>query len=218
MTPSQAQGRGRIARRGLLFVLSSPSGAGKTTLARRLLEGDASLGMSVSVTTRTPRPGEVEGRDYFFVDTAEFERRRAAGELLEWAQVFGNLYATPKGPVMAALEAGRDVLFDIDWQGAQQLVEHLRQDTVRVFILPPDGRALEERLKARNQDAPDVVQRRMQAAAAEVSHWAEYDYVIVNADVEESLAGIKAILAAERLKRERQLGLSDLVRDILSSL
>ncbi|MGE3064948.1 MAG: guanylate kinase, partial [Hyphomicrobiaceae bacterium] len=164
MTPSQAQGRGRIARRGLLFVLSSPSGAGKTTLARRLLEGDASLGMSVSVTTRTPRPGEVEGRDYFFVDTAEFERRRAAGELLEWAQVFGNLYATPKGPVMAALEAGRDVLFDIDWQGAQQLVEHLRQDTVRVFILPPDGRALEERLKARNQDAPDVVQRRMQAA------------------------------------------------------
>lgn len=218
MTPSQAQGRGRIARRGLLFVLSSPSGAGKTTLARRLLEGDASLGMSVSVTTRTPRPGEVEGRDYFFVDTAEFERRRGAGELLEWAQVFGNLYATPKGPVMAALEAGRDVLFDIDWQGAQQLVEHLRQDTVRVFILPPDGRALEERLKARNQDAPDVVQRRMQAAAAEVSHWAEYDYVIVNADVEESLAGIKAILAAERLKRERQLGLSDLVRDILSSL
>ncbi|MGE3065183.1 MAG: guanylate kinase, partial [Hyphomicrobiaceae bacterium] len=183
-----------------------------------LLEGDASLGMSVSVTTRTPRPGEVEGRDYFFVDTAEFERRRAAGELLEWAQVFGNLYATPKGPVMMALEAGRDVLFDIDWQGAQQLVEHLRQDTVRVFILPPDGRALEERLKARNQDAPDVVQRRMQAAAAEVSHWAEYDYVIVNADVEESLAGIKAILAAERLKRERQLGLSDLVRDILSSL
>jgi guanylate kinase len=218
MTTIPARAGGRIARRGLLLVLSSPSGAGKTTLARRLLESDASIGMSVSVTTRKPRPGEVDGRDYSFIDAAEFERRRQAGELLEWAQVFGNLYATPKGPVMAALEGGHDVLFDIDWQGAQQLVEHLPQDTVRVFILPPDGRALETRLKSRNQDPPDVVQQRMQAAAAEVSHWAEYDYVIVNVDVEDSLAGLKAILAAERLKRERQLGLSDLVRDILASL
>jgi guanylate kinase len=207
-----------IARRGLLLVLSSPSGAGKTTLSRRLLAADAGLRMSVSVTTRKPRPGEVDGRDYRFIDIAEFERLKAAGELLEWAHVHGNLYATPKAPVAAALEAGEDVLFDIDWQGARQLEERLGADVVLVFILPPGGKVLEQRLKARNQDTADIVARRLAAAANEIGHWLEYDYVIVNADLDESLAGLSAILAAERLKRERQTGLAAFVRAILADL
>ncbi|HWB44113.1 MAG TPA: guanylate kinase [Hyphomicrobiaceae bacterium] len=206
-----------IARRGLLFVLSSPSGAGKTTLARRLLAADPALKMSVSLTTRKPRRGEVDGTDYTFVDTAVFERMKAAGELLEWAHVHGNLYATPKAPVMAALARGEDMLFDIDWQGARQLKAHLSGDMVSVFILPPDGKALERRLKTRNQDSDEVMRRRLEAAAAEIEHWDEYDYVIVNSEVEASLATLTGILAAERLRRTRQTGLGDFVRKVLAS-
>jgi len=201
-----------------MLVLSSPSGAGKTTLARRLLEADSGIEMSVSVTTRKPRPGEVEGKDYYFVSESEFRRMRDAGELLEWARVFDNYYGTPRSPVERALAGGRDVLFDIDWQGAQQLNEKAAQDLVRVFILPPSGEVLEQRLRSRAQDAPDSVARRMADAAAEISHWAEYDYVIVNADLEASVAGLRAILAAERLRRERLLGLSDFVREMQKSL
>jgi guanylate kinase len=208
----------RIDRRGLLLVLSSPSGAGKTTLARRLLEIDGDIQISVSVTTRPPRPGEVEGTDYFFVDRPEFARMREAGELLEWAHVFDNFYGTPRRPVEQALAAGRDVLFDIDWQGCQQLEEKLPQDLVRVFVLPPSGRELEQRLRARAQDPPEVVTRRMAEAAAEISHWAEYDYVLVNADLEASVVGLKSILTAERLKRERLRGLSDFVREMQKAL
>ncbi|HXF53157.1 MAG TPA: guanylate kinase [Hyphomicrobiaceae bacterium] len=201
-----------------MFVISSPSGAGKTTLARRLLADDPGLTLSVSVTTRPPRPGDVEGRDYHFVDEARFIAMREAGELLEWARVFDNLYGTPRAAVEAALAQGRDVLFDIDWQGAQQLQEKMPQDLVRVFILPPSAAALEERLRTRAQDPPEVVARRMGQAAQEISHWGEYDYVIVNADLEASVAGLKAILMAERLKRERQLGLVDFVRKMQQSL
>ena len=207
-----------IERRGIMLVLSSPSGAGKTTLARRLLESDSGIEMSVSVTTRKPRSGEAEGRDYYFVSESEFRRMRDAGELLEWARVFDNFYGTPRSPVERALAGGRDVLFDIDWQGAQQLNEKVAQDLVRVFILPPSGEILEQRLRSRAQDAPDSVARRMADAAAEISHWAEYDYVIVNADLEASVAGLRAILAAERLRRERLLGLSEFVREMQKSL
>lgn len=206
------------ARRGLLLVLSSPSGAGKTTLARKLMASDSNIAASVSVTTRKPRPGEVEGKDYFFIDDAEFARRRAAGELLEWAPVFDHHYGTPKAAVVAALSAGRDVLFDIDWQGAQQLNEQMPQDLVRVFILPPDGKTLEARLKTRAQDSAEVVAGRMSKAAAEISHWPEYDYVVINRDVEESHRHLTAILTAERLKRRRQVGLTAFVRGILDGL
>jgi guanylate kinase len=208
---------GTIARRGLLFVLSSPSGAGKTTLARRLLAADLALEMSVSLTTRTPRREEVDGKDYTFVDAATFERMKTAGELLEWAQVHGNLYATPKAPVEEALGRGEDMLFDIDWQGARQLKAHMAADVVSVFILPPDGKALERRLKTRNQDSTNVMQRRLAAAATEIEHWDEYDYVIVNSEVETSLAMLTHILAAERLRRVRQTGMAKFVRKVLAS-
>lgn len=201
-------------RRGLLLVLSSPSGAGKTTLAKRVLSADRNIGLSVSVTTRKPRPREQEGVDYFFRDEKQFLAQRDAGELLEWAKVFGNYYATPRAPVEAAIAAGRDLLFDIDWQGAQQLKEKLPQDLVRVFILPPSAQALENRLRGRAQDPPDVVAKRMAQAASEMSHWPEYDYVVVNADLETSVAELIAILTAERLKRERLIGLSDFVRGL----
>ena len=207
-----------VHRRGLLLVLSSPSGAGKTTLSRRLLAADTEIAMSVSVTTRAPRPGEVDGKDYRFVDAARFHAMREAGELLEWAKVFDNFYGTPLGPVEAAIEAGRDVLFDIDWQGAQQLVEKLPHDLVRVFILPPSARDLVVRLSARGQDSADVVARRMAAASAEISHWPEYDYVIINADLDQSSRDLTSILTAERLKRERQLGLMDFVRGMQAAL
>ena len=207
-----------IQRRGLLLVLSSPSGAGKTTLSRALLAADPNITMSVSVTTRTPRPGEVEGKDYYFTDAAGYAAMETRGDLLEGAKVFGNSYGTPRAPVEAAVKAGHDVMFDIDWQGAQQLAEKMAGDLVRVFILPPSGKALEQRLNTRASDPPDVVARRMAEALAELSHWAEYDYVVVNENVEESLAGLRAILAAERLRRDRQSGLSAFVRGLQKGL
>ncbi|MGE3703144.1 MAG: guanylate kinase [Hyphomicrobiaceae bacterium] len=208
----------RIARRGLLLVLSSPSGAGKTTLARRLLAAEPDLRMSVSVTTRAPRRGEVEGEDYRFIDAAEFDRLEAAGELLEWAIVHGNCYATPKAEVISALQAGEDMLFDIDWQGAQQLKQRMGEDVASVFVLPPDGKTLEQRLRARGLDSEEVVVRRLAAAATEIGHWDEYDYVIVNTDLDASFAALSAILAAERLKRARQSGLPDFVQGVLDGL
>ncbi|MEL6239523.1 MAG: guanylate kinase, partial [Pseudomonadota bacterium] len=172
--------------------MSSPSGAGKTTLARRLLQHDPSLSMSVSLTTRPMREGERDGHDYHFVDAAGFAAARDAGELLEWAEVFGNFYGTPRGPVMAQLEAGRDMLFDVDWQGAQQMAERAPEDLVRVFILPPSVASLEERLRKRNQDPAEVVQARMAKAMDEIAHWHEYDYVIVNEELDVSLQGLSA--------------------------
>jgi guanylate kinase len=207
-----------IERRGLLLVLSSPSGAGKTTLARRLMDADRGISMSVSVTTRKARPGEVHGRDYNFLEEAEFKRMTEAGELLEWARVFDNFYGTPRAPVEAAIVQGQDVLFDIDWQGAQQLSEKMKHDVVRVFILPPSAASLEQRLRARAQDPEDVVRRRMDQASAEISHWPEYDYVIVNTDLPTSMEGLTAILAAERLRRDRLNGLTSFVRGMQAKL
>jgi guanylate kinase len=207
-----------IERRGLLLVLSSPSGAGKTTLARRLIDADPDISMSVSVTTRKPRPGEEEGRDYVFVDETKFKRMAEGGELLEWARVFDNFYGTPRAPVEAAIAQGKDILFDIDWQGAQQLSEKMKHDVARVFILPPSAASLEERLRNRAQDSEDVVRRRMSQASDEISHWPEYDYVIVNTDLPTSMEGLTAILAAERLRRERLNGLTGFVRQMQSKL
>ena len=206
------------ARRGLMLVLSSPSGAGKSTLARLLIETDPLIRLSVSVTTRPPRPGERDGVHYHFIDRVRFEAMREAGELLEWALVFDNYYGTPRRPVDEALAAGRDILFDIDWQGTQQLYEKARHDLVRVFVLPPSAAELEARLRRRAQDSEEVVRRRMAAAANELSHWAEYDYVVVNRDVNESLADLRAILSAERLRRERRTGLSRFVRWLQAGL
>jgi guanylate kinase len=207
-----------IGRRGLLLVISSPSGAGKTTLSRRLLERDPHITMSVSVTTRPPRPGEVDGRDYFFISKERFEAMRDAGELLESAEVFGNCYGTPRAPVEHSLAKGRDVLFDIDWQGTQQLAQAMQDDLVRIFILPPSVEALRDRLISRAQDPMVVVAKRMAEASREISHWAEYDYVIVNDDLETADREIAAILAAERLKRKRRIGLTAFVRSLLDKL
>jgi guanylate kinase len=201
-----------------LFIISSPSGAGKTTLARRLLGADSNIEMSVSVTTRAPRPGERDGVDYHFADRDAFEMMKSRGDLLEWARVFDHHYGTPRAPVEGAIHAGRDVLFDIDWQGAQQLSEKMGADVVRVFVLPPTGEILEQRLRARAQDSDAIVARRMAAASAEISHWPEYDYVIVNSDLDQSARALHAILTAERLKRDRLLGLSDFVRDMQAVL
>ena len=206
-----------IARRGLMLVLSSPSGAGKSTLSRLLLEAEGgSVIMSVSTTTREPRSGEVEGEDYNFVDIAHFERMVEDDALLEHARVFDNYYGTPAGPVEGALRTGRDVLFDIDWQGTQQLAQKAREDLVRIFILPPSKGELERRLRARGQDSEEIVTKRMSKADQEISHWAEYDYVIVNDDIDRSLRRIRAILEAERLKRERQVGLVTFVRGLMN--
>jgi guanylate kinase len=210
--------RDAIARRGLMLVLSSPSGAGKTTLSRRLLESDPAVELSVSVTTRRQRPGEVDGRDYHFIDAARFDAMVKQGELLEWAQVFGHRYGTPRAPVDAALAHGRDVLFDIDWQGTQQLREKADRDLVSIFVLPPSIPDLERRLRARAQDSDEVIHARMAKAADEMSHWAEYDYVVINSDIDRAFAQVQSILAAERLKRERQTGLSAFVRGLQAKL
>ena len=203
-----------IHRRGLLFVLSSPSGAGKSTICRHLRAANPDLSMSVSATTRPPRPGEVDGREYHFVDPGRFDRMVTNGEFLEHATVFSNRYGTPRAPVIAELQAGRDVLFDIDWQGTQQLNETAESDLVRVFILPPSATELERRLRGRAQDSAEVIAQRMAKANDEMSHWAEYDYVIVNDNLETSADRVQAILQAERLKRRRQVGLSDFVKKL----
>jgi len=200
-----------IARRGFLLVLSSPSGAGKTTITRRLVADEPSLTLSVSVTTRPARDGEIEGRDYHFIDRLRFDEMIARGELLEHATVFGNGYGTPRGPIEAALSAGRDIVGDVDWQGTQQLARSVTQDLVSVFVLPPSLAALGGRLRARAQDSAAVVASRMAKSAEELSHWPEYDYVIVNDTIESAVAKVRAIVIAERLRRVRQTGLTEFV-------
>jgi guanylate kinase len=201
-------------RRGLMFVLSSPSGAGKTTLSRRLLAEEEGVAMSVSVTTRGMRPGEVDGKDYYFIDTLKYDGMVKAGELLEHAVVFDNKYGTPKKQVMDSLASGRDVLFDIDWQGTRQLAQTCRADLVSVFILPPTLDELERRLRSRAQDSEEVVQKRMARAVDEISHWEEYDYVVVNEDLDKAMQHIRRILYAERFKRWRQLDIGDFVAQL----
>ena len=203
-------------RRGILFVVSSPSGAGKSTISRRLLAGDKELTMSVSATTRAPRPGEVDGKDYHFVALETFREMVSKHEFLEWAHVFGNRYGTPRAAVEEALASGRDVLFDIDWQGAQQLYQRAGGDVVRVFIFPPSMTELERRLRARATDSEEVIQGRMSRARAEISHWDGYDYVLVNDDVDRCYEDVRTILAAERLKRSRQTGLIGYVRKLMT--
>ncbi len=203
-----------VKRRGLMYVLSSPSGAGKSTIARAILERDAGITMSVSATTRAKRPGETAGKDYEFMDLTEFNLMVNRQEFLEYAKVFDNYYGTPVAPVLAELEAGRDVLFDIDWQGTQQLAEKAREDLVRVFILPPTMVELEHRLETRAQDSAAVVAKRMAKAADEMTHYAEYDYIIINRDVENSVEEALAVLKAERLRRDRQVGLGEFVRGL----
>src|SRR5215469_16499870 len=207
-----------VERRGLMFVLSSPSGAGKTTLSRLLMERVKGLRMSVSATTRAKRPGEVDGKDYLFVDHARFEQMVKRHELLEWATVFDNRYGTPRAPVEAALSAGQDVLFDIDWQGTQQLREKARADVVSVFILPPSAADLEKRLHSRAQDTQAVIRSRMSRASHEMSHWAEYDYIVINHSIDDAFAEVQSILKAERLKRERRVGLTTFVRELQRQL
>ena len=207
-----------VERRGLMFVLSSPSGAGKSTLSRMLIERMSGLKMSVSATTRPMRPGEVGGRDYLFVDAPKFEAMVKQDQLLEWAVVFGNRYGTPRAPVEAALSAGRDVLFDIDWQGTQQLREKAGADVVSVFILPPSAADLEKRLHTRAQDSDEVIRGRMDRASHELSHWAEYDYIVVNQNVDEAFSEVQSILKAERLKRTRRVGLTEFVRTLQRQL
>ncbi len=201
-------------RRGLMLVMSSPSGAGKTTLSRMLLADEPEMVMSVSATTREPRPGEENGKDYFFVAHDRFREMIDNNELLEHAVVFENRYGTPRGPVMQALSDGKDVLFDIDWQGTQQLAESAGDDLVRVFVLPPSINELESRLRKRAQDSEEVVQKRMAEAESEISHWAEYDYVLINNNLEETYADLRDILNAERLRRRRRPGLSEFVRTL----
>ncbi|MPZ57520.1 MAG: guanylate kinase [Rhizobiales bacterium] len=201
-----------------MLVLSSPSGAGKTTLSRRLLDSDPVIELSISVTTRARRNGEIDKRDYHFIDHARFDAMVRNGNLLEWAEVFGNCYGTPREPVEAALAAGRDVLFDIDWQGTQQLREKADRDLVSVFVLPPSIPDLERRLRSRAQDSDAVIRARMDKASDEMSHWAEYDYVVINHDLDQAFGDVQAILAAERLKRERQTGLSAFVRRLQADL
>jgi guanylate kinase len=205
-----------ISRRGLMLVLSSPSGAGKTTLARRLLDADSAITMSVSATTRAPRKGEEEGRDYFFVSSSMFQQMADSDAFLEHALVFGNHYGTPREPVQLALARGRDVLFDIDWQGTQQLRQRAGDDLVSIFVLPPSHEELERRLRARAQDAENVVAERMAKASGEISHWAEYDYVVINDDLGSTLDKIRTILDAERMKRGRQTGIPAFVGKLTS--
>jgi guanylate kinase len=204
----------QIERRGFLLVLSSPSGAGKTTIVRRLVARDPRLTLSVSVTTRPPRRGETDGLDYDFIDRGRYDEMVAKGELLEHATVFGNCYGTPRRPIEEALADGRDIVADLDWQGTQQLAESLRRDLVSVFVLPPSFAALEARLRTRAQDSAAVVSARMAKSTEELSHWSEYDYVIVNNDIEDSVGQVQAIVTAERLRRERRIGLAEFVRHL----
>ena len=213
---SETTVRPNLARRGLMFILSSPSGAGKTTISRMLLAADEEIRLSVSVTTRPPRPGEQDGVHYYFVDDAEFDRMVEEDDFYEWAPVFGHRYGTPKGRIRAALKEGQDFLFDIDWQGTQQLFQKDQQDVVRVFILPPSIAELERRLRSRGTDADDVIAARMERARAEISHWDAYDYVVINEDVDACFAKVREILAAERMKRQRQTGLIPFVRELMS--
>ncbi|MGE5562609.1 MAG: guanylate kinase [Bacillota bacterium] len=202
-------------RRGLLIVLSSPSGAGKSTISRMLLDADREVSMSISATTRPKRPGEAEGVDYHFVDDARFDAMVEAGEFVEWAHVFGYRYGTPKAPVKQALRKGRDILFDIDWQGARQLEPDFGEHLVTIFLLPPSMHELERRLHTRGQDSEEVIADRMRRAADEIDHWAEYEYVLVNRDMDACLAQVRAIVSAERSKRVRQTGLVEFVRDLI---
>jgi guanylate kinase len=201
-------------RRGLLLILSSPSGAGKSTLSRRLMAWDETLRFSVSATTRSPRPGEVDGREYYFKSRPEFEAMVQSGQMLEHAEVFGNFYGSPRGPVEQAMAEGRDTLFDIDWQGGQQIKQAMRDDVVSVFILPPSIAELESRLRGRGQDSEAVITARMAKSQSEISHWMEYDYVIVNSDLDQAFNDLVTILQAERLRRDRQPQLADFVRDL----
>jgi len=203
-------------RRGLLIVLSSPSGAGKSTISRMLLEADPNITISVSATTRPPRPGEVDGVDYHFVDESEFNRQIEADEFAEWAYVFDHLYGSPKEPIKEALKDGRDTLFDIDWQGTQQLEYAFRTDLVLIFILPPSMKELERRLHQRATDSEEIIAGRMRRAASEIGHWAEYDYVLINEDMSKCLEDVRAIIAAERLRRERQPYLLGFVRELVA--
>ena len=208
-------GADTLQRRGLMFILSSPSGAGKTTIARRLLAEDGEIKLSISVTTRPMRPGEVDGKDYFFVDSAEFDRMVTADEFYEWAHVFGHSYGTPKAHSRAGLKAGEDFLFDIDWQGTQQLFQKDQQDVVRVFLLPPSIDELERRLTGRGTDSAEVIASRMERSRAEISHWDGYDYVVVNDDIDVCFDKVVQILAAERMRRQRQTGLIGFVRGLM---
>lgn len=207
-----------ISRRGIMLVVSSPSGAGKTTLTRALLKDETKVSLSISVTTRARRPSEAEGVHYRFISKREFEILRDAGELLEWAEVHGNFYGTPRAPVEQALNEGRDVLFDIDWQGTLQLYEKVRADVVSVFVLPPTAEELKERLVRRAEDTPETVQRRLRNALEEIPHWMEYDYVLVNQDFGDSMTRLRAILTAERLKRVRQQDIAKFIDELLTDL
>ena len=207
-----------LKRRGLLLILSSPSGAGKSTLTRNLVREDRGIRLSISVTTRAKRPSEINGVDYRFVESvADFEEMRDRGDLLEWAQVHGNYYGTPRKPVEQALARGEDMMFDIDWQGTRQIVEKMRSDVVSVFILPPSMRELKARLERRAEDTPEVIERRLRNAREEIAQWSAYDYVLINDDLDRTFGELKAILSAERLKRERQVALEDFVKRLLAS-
>ena len=205
----------KLSRRGLLFILSSPSGAGKTTLSRKLLAQDEDIQLSVSATTRPPRPGEVDGKDYYFVSDAEFDQMVEEDDFYEWAHVFDNRYGTPKGVIRKGLKEGQDYLFDIDWQGTQQLKQKDDQDVVTVFVLPPSLKELRRRLESRGQDSAEVIDGRMERAHDEISHWAEYDYVVINDDMEACFAHVCEILHAERMRRKRQTGLIPFVRELM---
>ena len=215
MASADSQPSPRLARRGLMFVLSSPSGAGKTTISRRLLAADPAIAMSVSVTTRPMRPGEVDGKDYHFVDQSRFDAMAQDGEFLEYATVFGNSYGTPRSQIVEGLDAGQDFLFDIDWQGTQQIAHRMRDDVVPIFLLPPSLGELRRRLEARGTDSAEVIAGRMERAQAEISHWDGYDYVLVNENVETCFEQVREILAAERRRRERQTGLIGFVRELM---